>query len=717
MSLSMLSKMLRATLPLCPALLMSAMLPAQHEKTTPRPEPSVISLAADTRPAVAPELRVKGEASFDNAPANFHAFAPAHVGEDAGVETLMLNFSGNVKLGKIESQTKDFVLESGGTCHEGNTYSAGESCALQVRFTPQGAGNRLGKITVENSLSARPFALGIGGNGYAPVISFTPAMITTVPGTYPSNAGLLKSASSLTVDGSDTLYVADTGNNNVRYLDSGGTWTSLTAAYTAPLGIAVDTFGEVYFDLSGSNLMYEIYDYGPVVQITGSGTATCPASTPCVLSSEALGNPGLMVMDPYNHLFFADDHSGAAMSTVQPEPANLIFLYDPFVYQEIPVAPIGVDSGDNIYSPWQNGSECEIVQQSLYNAENTTVAFNKVAGGHNCGFSGDGGQAGNAEISARTGAIAFDLAGDLYFSDTGNQRVRRIDYNTGQINTVAGNGTAGYTGDNNQATIAELATPTGVTVDSQGQVYIISSTAANGTAQVIRKLGPNGFLNFGGQNKGFASTAHLVTVSNTGNATMTLTSYNITGNNPGDFKIDPNTTSCMLTAGATLAQGQSCKIGVIFTPAAGGARSANLNLLNNTVTSMNTIVLAGSGVLPTPTLTINSPTAGSSVAAGTAITFKVTLSGTPTPTGKVTMTLDNATISGSPVTLSSGTASLSVTTSVTGSHTLKAVYSGDTNWNTATASVAYTVTAAASKTFAPRVKPILVPRSLFENVQ
>ena len=60
------------------------------------------------------------------------------------------------------------------------------------------------------------------------------------------------------------------------------------------------------------------------------------------------------------------------------------------------------------------------------------------------------------------------------------------------------------------------------------------------------------------------------------------------------------------------------------------------------------------------------------------------------------MTLDGAAISGSPATLSSGAASLNVTTSATGSHTLKAVYNGDSNWAAgATASVTYNVTAAA----------------------
>jgi hypothetical protein len=102
-----------------------------------------------------------------------------------------------------------------------------------------------------------------------------------------------------------------------------------------------------------------------------------------------------------------------------------------------------------------------------------------------------------------------------------------------------------------------------------------------------------------------------------------------------------------------------------------------------------------------PTFTITSPATSTSVTAGTAITFAVSVTSTtsPSPTGKVTMLLDGAAISGSPATLNaSGVASLSVVTSVTGTHTLSATYSGDANYAAAgPITRTYTVTAAASK--------------------
>jgi hypothetical protein len=277
-------------------------------------------------------------------------------------------------------------------------------------------------------------------------------------------------------------------------------------------------------------------------------------------------------------------------------------LSDQFAYSSGSPGTFAVDAGDNLYTFYNfSTSTCYIIQEPLHNALNSPTAI-RVAGGVKCGFAGDGGQARNAEIGSAVGQIAFDIAGDLYFSDTANQRVRRIDTVTGIINTIAGNGTAGYTGDGLGGPSATLKSPSGVAVDSRGQVYIISQIAT-GTTQLIRKLGPNGFLGFPGQLKDSTSPAQLVTVANTGNNTLTLSNTVITGTNPGDFAIDTNTTTCNLAAGGTLFSGQSCKVGILFKPSAAGSRTANLVLLDNTVTNSNTVQLAGTGTLPPPTPT------------------------------------------------------------------------------------------------------------------
>jgi hypothetical protein len=619
------------------------------------------------------------------APENARRLGEAKTGEPAELHTLTLRFTETTKLTSIAS-TRDFPLEQGGSCVEGRVFAAGATCSLLVRFTPQGPGHRLGHVTIGHSASAKPFSITLTGTAFEPTINFVPSIITTVPGSYPSSAGLLSGAHNLTVDGGDTLYVADTGNDAIRSLNSSGSFTSLVDSdfYVSPLGIAVDTFGEVYFDTPPSNILFEIYDYGPTVQITGTTTGACTSSAPCTLESHAVSNPGTMSMDANNNLFFADEDLGAAMSRVQPTLANLVYLSNAFPYQTGVTGgtPIAVDTSDNIYSLWANGGDCEIVQESLYDAENGLIDYNKIAGGRTCGFSGDGGLAGNAEIGNTIGQFAFDAAGNLYFSDNVNQRVRRVDAETGIIRTIAGNGTAGYAGDSGQATSAELSSPTGVAVDSRGQVYIISSDAATGTSQVIREVGQTGYLNLGPQAINTSGTAQTVLVTNTGNNQMVLTEMVINGANPGDFAVDPNTTTCDLAAQATLDNGLSCRIGIIFTPKASGTRTANLVLLDNTVTGNDTVILNGTGTLATPALAITSPKLGQTYASGSTLTFTVTVtgvSGLPTPTGTVKFGVDGV-VQGSPVALSSGSASVTISGLATGSNSLTASYSGDSNY-------------------------------------
>jgi hypothetical protein len=93
-----------------------------------------------------------------------------------------------------------------------------------------------------------------------------------------------------------------------------------------------------------------------------------------------------------------------------------------------------------------------------------------VAGNGTAGFSGDGGLATMARINRPEG-IAVDSVGNLYIADTGNDRIRKVTP-YGAISTVAGNGTRGFGGDGGPATSAQLYGPVDVAVDSAGNLYI-----------------------------------------------------------------------------------------------------------------------------------------------------------------------------------------------------------------------------------------------------
>ena len=688
---------------LCPVVFASAAVVAQQAVRSVEPPRSIISLASSPRPQGELLARRPGDATFQNAPANYHVFSAATVGKDAGVEALTLNFAGETKLTRIESRNKDFVIESGGTCREGNVYAKGGSCSLLVRFNPQGPGHRLGFVTVSNSTEATPMSFGLTGNGYAPVVSFTPSLISTVPGTVSSGTGTI-GATNMAVDGGDTVYIADTGNDVIKEIDSTGTINALSAFYGRPASLAVDSLGDIFtLNTTSTSYYYSFYlPWGGVGTYTNSyAGGTCTPSSPCPLATVGMYQAANVSIDANDDLIFEERTKGAAEMPVSGVSGgnysmNLWYLTDIYSYSSGASTSFAADANGNLYNfyTYAAASTCYLLEESLYQAEYSPSA-NRVAGGTTCGFSGDGGLARNAEISKSVGQIAFDVAGNLYFSDAGNQRVRRIDALTGIISTIAGNGTAGYSGDGGAATGAKLSNPTGVAVDSQGQVYILSNAPTAGPTQVLRKVGTKGGAAFGSVLKGTTSAVKIFTVANTGNDTLTLSANaSITGPNRADFAIDPTTTSCVLTAGATLIAGHSCKIGITFTPSAAGVRGANLLLLDNTVNNSNEIQLNGTGTLPAPTMVITAPSSGTPVQEGTTITFSVSVTSTSAtnPTGKVTFKVNGATI-GSAVTLStSGTASTTFTETTPMTYTLSAVYSGDANYATVTKSESLAVT-------------------------
>jgi sugar lactone lactonase YvrE len=102
-------------------------------------------------------------------------------------------------------------------------------------------------------------------------------------------------------------------------------------------------------------------------------------------------------------------------------------------------------------------------------------------------FSGDFGAATNAKIQNPVG-LCLDAAGNLYIADQQNSRIRKVD-TTGIITTVAGNGNAGYNSDNIQATSASLSNPSGVFMDSSNNLFIADSSNNR-----IRRVKPNGII-------------------------------------------------------------------------------------------------------------------------------------------------------------------------------------------------------------------------------
>jgi len=138
-------------------------------------------------------------------------------------------------------------------------------------------------------------------------------------------------------------------------------------------------------------------------------------------------------------------------------PATLAQLFNPY--------GVASDSAGNLY----------IADTSNNRIRKVTPAgiISTVVGNGSYGFSGDGGRATSAQLAAPRG-VAMDAAGKLYIADYGNNRIRKVTA-AGIINTVAGNGNYGFSGDGGPALSAQLSAPTGVAVDAAGDLYIMDS--------------------------------------------------------------------------------------------------------------------------------------------------------------------------------------------------------------------------------------------------
>jgi sugar lactone lactonase YvrE len=117
-----------------------------------------------------------------------------------------------------------------------------------------------------------------------------------------------------------------------------------------------------------------------------------------------------------------------------------------------------------------------------------------IAGGSTAGFSGDDGPATLARLSG-PGGMAFDAIGNLYIADSGNHRIRKVAPD-GKISTVAGDGSRGNTGDNGPATKAALNSPEDVALDASGNLYI--SDRGNGRLRGVTSAGTISSITFTG---------------------------------------------------------------------------------------------------------------------------------------------------------------------------------------------------------------------------
>jgi len=566
------------------------------------------------------------------------------------------------------------------------------------------------KVCVLLSLSCTLHAQG-------PLLSVSPgSTIETIAGngaafysgdTGPATTAALAKPANVAADAAGNIYIADANNHRVRMVDSNGKITTFagngiqgffgdggpatSASLNKPTSVAV--FKNTVYIADSENNVIRAVSGDTIATFAGSGSGRAgfagdggPATSAlldCPRGVAADANGNVYIADTKNHVirqvangkittlagnglqgFLGDNGSAAAASLDTP-------------------SSVAVDPSGNVFIADTHNQRIRKVSGGII----TTFAGNGALG-----FLGEGTPALNAAFAHPLG-VAADGLGNIFITDSNNQRVRRVD-STQTIRTVVGNGQEGFLGDGGPPPLAALDTPS-ATLPLNGLLLV-----ADRDNQRIRVVNPSS-VPLGAQIIGTASNPQAVTFTNAGGGTLTLNAITLSA---GDFALAPGG-SCGSSFPVNLAGASSCTQEIAFTPTMVGPRSGTLQITDNAPGSPQSLTIVGNGTQDTTTLALSSSQPNSTY--GGAVTLSATIAPgvattAPAPTGSVSFMEGTNTLGSSQV--NANVASLSISTLSAGMHTIIATFSGDSNY-TGNAGVLTQVVNRATPTVALAVQP------------
>lgn len=279
-------------------------------------------------------------------------------------------------------------------------------------------------------------------------------------------------------DGAGNIYIADQYNNRIRKIDaatgkiktvagigtagySGDSAFAIFESLYSPIAIAVDSAGENLYisDCLNSRIRKVNFSTGWIVTIAGDSTSGYSGDGGLATKAKILYPAGITV-DKHSNVYFSD-------------------------------------FGNDV----------------IRKIDGSTGIITTIAGNGSSGYTGDGGPATSAKLLAPSG-VAVDAAGNIYIADEGNNRIRKVTASTGIITTIAGKGTAGYSGDGSMAINAEFNGPQDIFIDATNNLYVTDVynnvvRRVDGTTYKISTVAGNGSVGYSGDGgKATSATMH-----------------------------------------------------------------------------------------------------------------------------------------------------------------------------------------------------------------
>jgi len=533
-------------------------------------------------------------------------------------------------------------------------------------------------------------AVTVSACGYAQgVLTITPGRsVATSAGTgivgYTGDNGAATSATlaspaAVAYDKSGNLFLADRDNHVIREVVkstgniltvagngiagfSGDGSAATAAQLDTPTGIAVDGNGNLYIADSHNHRIRKVSG-GVITTLAGTGVAGFSGDGAAALSAQ-LALPQGLAVDATGNVYIADTNNHRVRKIIGTTITTLAGTGDQGYAGDGAAATaalldsptsVAVDATGTVYVADRLNQRVRAV------ATNGTIST--VAGNGTSSFSGDGASATAASLSKPTG-VSVDASGAIYIADTDNQRIRTV--TGGSISTVAGNGLQGNAGDGGALTAASLNAPRAATADAVGNLSIADTL----NASVRAANDPT--IAFASSQVGVTSTTQTITLSNSGNANLTVGSAAVSG----PFAITPGGT-CSATP-VTLTAGASCTEILAFTPSASGTASGSI-VFAGTGVAPQTVLLTGAGAIAATSVTLSSSAAAPFVNQAVVFTASVKPSGLGSATGTVTFFSGGKQL-GAVQSVINGSATLTTAFTTAGAYAITAVYSGDGNF-------------------------------------